>query len=160
VTGEVFTGAVRVAEAHEKLNSAGLQAGWSGVRVPIGARNFSHHRVQMGPTQPPIQWVPGALSLGLKRPGREVNHAPPSSAEVKNPWSYVIYSHNTPSWRGAQLKHRDNFTLYRSNTTIISRRNIIQWPQMEEQEMQSGHKYWKKEGKKLVPVKFHHVIDV
>jgi len=25
----------------------------------------------LGPTQPPIQWVPAALSLGLKRPGRE-----------------------------------------------------------------------------------------
>jgi hypothetical protein len=24
-----------------------------------------------GPTQPPIQWVPGTLSQGVKRPGRE-----------------------------------------------------------------------------------------
>jgi hypothetical protein len=31
----------------------------------------------------PIQWVPGALSLGVKRPGREADHSPPSSAEVK-----------------------------------------------------------------------------
>jgi hypothetical protein len=48
-----------------------------------GARNFSlHHRVQngSGPTQPPIQWVPGALSLGVKWPGREADHPPPSSA--------------------------------------------------------------------------------
>jgi hypothetical protein len=30
-----------------------------------------------------IQWVPGALSLGVKRPGREADHSPPSSAEVK-----------------------------------------------------------------------------
>jgi hypothetical protein len=37
----------------------------------------------MGPTQPPIQWVPGDLSLGVKRPGREADHSPPSSAEVK-----------------------------------------------------------------------------
>jgi hypothetical protein len=37
----------------------------------------------LGPTQPPIQWVPGALSLGVKRPGREANHSPPSDAEVK-----------------------------------------------------------------------------
>jgi len=37
------------------------------------AGNSSHHRVQTGsgahPT--PIQWVPGTLSLGVKRPGRE-----------------------------------------------------------------------------------------
>jgi hypothetical protein len=34
----------------------------------------------LGPTQPPIKWVPGALSLGVKRPGREAHHSPPSSA--------------------------------------------------------------------------------
>jgi hypothetical protein len=37
--------------------------------------------------QPPIQWVPGALSLGVKRPGREANQSPPSSAEVKYEWA-------------------------------------------------------------------------
>jgi hypothetical protein len=40
-------------------------------------------RTALGPTQPPIQCVPGALSLGVKRPGREADHSPPSSAEVK-----------------------------------------------------------------------------
>jgi hypothetical protein len=38
----------------------------------------------MGSTQPPIQWIPGALSLELKRLGRKADHAPPSSARVKN----------------------------------------------------------------------------
>jgi hypothetical protein len=33
--------------------------------------------------QPPIQWVPEALSLGVKQPGREADHSPPSSADVK-----------------------------------------------------------------------------
>jgi len=33
--------------------------------------------------QHPIQRVPGALSLGVKRPGREADHSPQSSAEVK-----------------------------------------------------------------------------
>jgi hypothetical protein len=37
----------------------------------------------LGPTQPPIQLVPGALSLGVKWPGREVDHLPPYSADVK-----------------------------------------------------------------------------
>jgi hypothetical protein len=46
-------------------------------------------RKALGPTQPPIQWVPGALSLGVKQLGREVDHSPPSSAEVKNVWSYT-----------------------------------------------------------------------
>jgi hypothetical protein len=40
-------------------------------------------RTALGPTQPPIQWVLGALSLGVKRPGREADHSAPSSAEVK-----------------------------------------------------------------------------
>jgi hypothetical protein len=37
----------------------------------------------LGPTQLPIQWVLGALSLGVKRPAREADHSPPSSADVK-----------------------------------------------------------------------------
>jgi hypothetical protein len=40
-------------------------------------------RTALGPTQPPTQWVPGALSLGVKRPGREAHHSPPSRAEVQ-----------------------------------------------------------------------------
>jgi hypothetical protein len=39
--------------------------------------------VDLLPTQPPIQWVPGALSPRAKRPGREADHSLPSSAEVK-----------------------------------------------------------------------------
>jgi len=31
---------------------------------------------------PPIQWVLGALYPGIKRPGREADHLPPSSSEV------------------------------------------------------------------------------
>jgi hypothetical protein len=40
-------------------------------------------RTALGPTQPPIQCVPRSLSLGVKRPGREADQSPPSSAEVK-----------------------------------------------------------------------------
>jgi hypothetical protein len=35
-------------------------------------------------TQPSIQWMLGALSLGIKQPGPEAYHSPPSNAEVKN----------------------------------------------------------------------------
>jgi len=34
-------------------------------------------RIVLGPTQPPIQWVQGDLSLGVKQPGREADHLPP-----------------------------------------------------------------------------------
>jgi hypothetical protein len=57
----------------------------------------------------PIQWVPGALSLGIKLPGREADHSPPSSAEVKEWVELYFHYPNTPSWRGAQLKPRGNF---------------------------------------------------
>jgi len=57
-----------------------------------------------------IQYVPEALSLGVKRPGRETGHSPPSSAEVKEWVEPYLQSPNTPSWCGTQLKHRDNFT--------------------------------------------------
>jgi hypothetical protein len=36
--------------------------------------------------QPHVQWVPGALSPGEKRPGREVDHSSPTSADVKKMW--------------------------------------------------------------------------
>jgi hypothetical protein len=49
-------------------------------------------RLTLGPTQPSIQEVPGAVSLGVKRPGHEADHSPPSSAEVKNVWSYTSTS--------------------------------------------------------------------
>jgi hypothetical protein len=37
-----------------------------------------------GDTKPPIQWVPGASSLGVRRQGHDADHSPPSSAELKN----------------------------------------------------------------------------
>jgi hypothetical protein len=66
-------------------------------------------RTALGPTQPPIQWVPQALSLGIKRSGREADASPPSSAEVKNAWSYVS-SHQYVFMEWCLVKHRDNFT--------------------------------------------------
>jgi hypothetical protein len=66
----------------------------------------------LGPTQPPIECVPGDLSLVVKRPGREADHSPPSSAEVKE---YVeLYLHSPIRLPGVVLirkEHRDNFTL-------------------------------------------------
>jgi hypothetical protein len=71
-------------------------------------------RTALGPTQPPIQWVPGTLSLGVKQSGREADHSLPSSAEVKECVELYLHSPNTPLWRSAQLKkkHRENFTFY------------------------------------------------
>jgi hypothetical protein len=77
-------------------------------------------RTALGPTQPPMQWVPGALSLAVKRPGCKADHSPPSSAEVKEWVKLYLHSPNTPPWRGAQLKHRDlYFTKYKETTLLI-----------------------------------------
>jgi hypothetical protein len=63
------------------------------VRFPAGTGNFSlHHRVQDGSGAHPASYPMGArcgLSMGVKWPGREANHSPPSSAEVKNAWNYT-----------------------------------------------------------------------
>jgi hypothetical protein len=45
-------------------------------------------RPAVGPTQPPIQWVPEALFLGVKQQGLEADHSPPC-AGVKNAWNYT-----------------------------------------------------------------------
>jgi hypothetical protein len=68
-------------------------------------------RMAVGPTQPPIQLVPGALSLGVMHPGHEADHSLPYSAKVRNAWSYT----STPQYiftAWCLFKHRDNFTFY------------------------------------------------
>jgi hypothetical protein len=63
--------------------------GWTAVvRFPAGAREFLLYSTALsptlGPTQPPIQWAPGALSQGVERPRREADHSPQSSTDGKN----------------------------------------------------------------------------
>jgi hypothetical protein len=80
------------------LTGAGIATGYGlddrgvGVRVPVGSRIlFTSSTPDLGFTQP-IQWVPGALSPGVKRPGREADHSPPASVEVKKMWIYTSTS--------------------------------------------------------------------
>jgi hypothetical protein len=49
--------------------------------IPGMAKVFSSPQ---RPDRPPIQWIPGEISLRVKRPGREADHSLPSSAEVGN----------------------------------------------------------------------------
>jgi hypothetical protein len=55
------------------------------IRQELGIFLFTiTFRQALGPTQPPIQWVPGPVSLVVKRAEREADHSLPSSAEFKN----------------------------------------------------------------------------
>jgi hypothetical protein len=61
-------------------------------------------RPALGPTQPPVQWVPGVLSPGIKaRPGRDADHSPPSSVDVENEYELYVLSPQVPPWRVAGL---------------------------------------------------------
>jgi hypothetical protein len=57
-------------------------------------------RPAVGPIQPPIQWVPGALYLGVKRPGREADYSFPSRADVE--W-VELYFHSPTRLHGVVL---------------------------------------------------------
>jgi hypothetical protein len=73
----------------------------------------------LGPTQLPLQWVPGALSLGVKCLGHEAVRSPPSSVEVKEWVELYLHSPNTHSWHGALLKHRVNAFYSCSSHTVV-----------------------------------------
>jgi hypothetical protein len=87
-----------------------------GSSIPAGTGNFSlHHRVQTCSGAHPASYsmgTGGSFSEG-KLPGLETDHSPPSSAEVKNAWSYTSARPlvSMPSVRDAQLKAQGQFYL-------------------------------------------------
>jgi hypothetical protein len=70
------------------VSDYGLDDRAIGVRSPAGQRIFplpSVSRPALGPTQLPVQWVPGGPFPGGKSAaGGDADHSPPSSAEVEN----------------------------------------------------------------------------
>jgi hypothetical protein len=59
----------------------GLDESWWGQEFSL----LHSSRPALGPTQ----WVPGALSPGVKWQGRKADHSSPASAEVKKMWIYT-----------------------------------------------------------------------
>ena len=57
------------------LDGPGIESRWGGRDFPLMSRPA------LGPTQPPVQWVPG-LSRGKEQPVRDADPSPPSSAVV------------------------------------------------------------------------------
>jgi hypothetical protein len=75
--------------ANSRDRSVGTEKGYGleGLNsIPSRVKFFSSSQRpdRLRPTQPPIKWVPGTTFQGLKRPGREADHSPPSSVEAKN----------------------------------------------------------------------------
>jgi len=85
-----------------------LRAGRSGARIPVGAR-FSAP-VQISSEAHPVSYTMGTGSFpGVKRPGRGVDHPPPSSAGVNERIDLYLYS---PSFVACS---RDDLYLYHFN---------------------------------------------
>jgi hypothetical protein len=80
-------------------NSVGIALGYG--LDDRGARIRFPAETALGPTQPPTQWVSGALSLGIKRPVRKADHSPPPSAEAKE--CVELYLHSPISLHGVVL---------------------------------------------------------
>jgi hypothetical protein len=56
------------------------------VRVPVEATiraTAQHPDRPLGPTQPPVQWLPGIFLRG------EAGHLPATNADVKETWGYI-----------------------------------------------------------------------
>ena len=71
-------------------------------------------RPALGPIQPPVTIGTGFLSQAVKRPGRDVDHAPPSSAGVKERVDLYLYS--PPDLRG--LFEGEIFIFYRYKVKV------------------------------------------
>jgi hypothetical protein len=69
----------------QKYSAHGLDDRGLESRQSLGIFLFTTMSIPaLGPTQPPIQWVPGALSLVVNWQGLEADYSPPPRVEVKN----------------------------------------------------------------------------
>jgi hypothetical protein len=73
------------------LTGCGLDGRGCRLSSPGRDKNFifsTSIRPALGHIQARFQWVLGAVSPGIERPGCEADNLPPTSAEVKNMWIY------------------------------------------------------------------------
>jgi hypothetical protein len=97
------------------LSSVGIVTGYrldDMDSIPAMARFFfsAASRPTLRPTHP-LQWLQRLISLGVKWPGHETDHSPPTTAEEKNGRAIPPLPHMS-SWHSAYLiKHRNNCTI-------------------------------------------------
>jgi hypothetical protein len=95
-----------------------LWTGRYGVQFPVVARGFPWSKIwrpALGPTQPPLPWVSGTLSLWMKELVCEVYHHHLASTQVMNEWSSVFAP---PVW--PHVMDKDGFTSFFINCKYIS----------------------------------------
>jgi hypothetical protein len=66
----------------------------------------SASKLALGPTHPSVEWVPGPLTLGVRRPGHETHHVLPNLI-MRGAIPPFAYLHIFMVW--SLIKHRDNF---------------------------------------------------
>jgi hypothetical protein len=67
----------------------------TGIRSPTEEKYFFSSvcvQTSLRHTERPIQWEQGVSPGGKARPGREADHSPPSSVEVKNEKELYLFS--------------------------------------------------------------------
>jgi hypothetical protein len=62
---------------------------WQGLEIFLFT---TMSRMALGPTQSPIQWVLGALSMEVKWQVHEADHSPPSSVDIKECMELYLHS--------------------------------------------------------------------
>jgi hypothetical protein len=111
------------------VSEYGLDDWAIGVWCPTQAKDFSSIlRVQSGSAAHPASYPMGTWSpfpMGKARPGRDIDHSPPSSAEDKNEYKLYLLSPQGPSWFVVGQLYFFNFHIGVHLPTLYSRQSVF-----------------------------------
>jgi hypothetical protein len=102
IRSSLHTNELEVLNGHIKLGH--IAVGILGKNLVLLYFFWHYPELLWGPPSLLPNGYQGLFPWGVKRPGREADHLPPSSAEVKEWVELYLNSYNTSSWRGALLK--------------------------------------------------------